>query len=137
MATVQWAASLRNMLLDTFESDIGVSPVVKFFTGALPANAAAADSGTLLVTYTLAADWMANAAAGVKTFNGLPIAGVSVATGSLGYYRIYQSGGAVCKEQGDITATGGGGAMTVDVVAIGAIGQSVNITGYTKTAPHP
>jgi hypothetical protein len=36
--------------------------------------------------------------------------------------------------QGTITASGGGGDMTLDNVSI-ATGQTVNVTGFTLTAP--
>ena len=44
------------------------------------------------------------------------------------------SASANCHMQGTITATGGGGDMTLDNTNIAA-GQTVNITGFTLTAP--
>jgi hypothetical protein len=42
------------------------------------------------------------------------------------------SGGTVCHMQGTVTATGGGGDMTIDNTSI-ASGQSVTVTGFTLT----
>lgn len=55
------------------------------------------------------------------------------ATGTAGYFRIYDSSGTVCHMQGDVTVTGGGGKMTVQNVSFAA-GQSFTVTGFTLTA---
>ena len=55
------------------------------------------------------------------------------ASGTAGYFRFYDAS-ANCHMQGTITATGGGGDMTLDNTNIAA-GQTVNITGFTLTAP--
>ena len=47
--------------------------------------------------------------------------------GTVGYYRIYNSANTVCHEQGNITVTGGGGAMTIDNLAI-TVGQTITVT---------
>ena len=129
--TVQYSTGLRNGILDAWETAMGTAMKVEIRTGAQPANAAAASTGTLLVSYTLASDWAANAAAGSKSFNNLPIAGTAGAAGTAGHYRFFDNAGTTCHEQGSITATGGGGDMTIDNTSI-ANGQAVNITGYTK-----
>jgi hypothetical protein len=129
--TVQYSTTVRNAALDSWETAMGTAIKVQIRTGAQPANCAAADSGTLLVEYTLASDWAANAGSGSKTFNNLPIAGTAAATGTAAHYRLKDNAGTTCHEQGSITATGGGGDMTVDNTSITS-GQAVNITGYTK-----
>ena len=48
------------------------------------------------------------------------------------HFRIYDSGGTVCGIQGTITATAGGGDMTLDNTSI-ASGQQVTITSFTLT----
>ena len=131
--TVQYSVAVRNAMLDSIETSIGVSAKLRILTGAQPATCATAETGTLLVTYTLASDWAANAASGSKAFNSTPISGTAAATGTTGYYRITDSTGATCHEQGSITATAGGGDMTIDNTSVTS-GQTVNITGFTKTA---
>ena len=133
--TVQWSTTVRNAVLDAWETGMGTAAKIEIRTGAQPANCAAAATGTLLVTYSLASDWAASASAASKVLNSLPIAGTAGAAGTAGYYRFTDTAGTNCHEQGSITATGGGGDMTVDNTSI-ASGQAVNITGYTKTAPH-
>jgi|ERR1043166_125203 hypothetical protein len=132
--TVQYGTTMRNALLDQWETTIGTGAKVYIRTGSPPANCAAADTGTLLVEFDLGSDWAANAGSGAKTLNSLPVSATAVAGGTAGHYRIKDSAGTTCHEQGTVTATGGGGDATIDNTSITS-GQSVQITGWTKTAP--
>jgi hypothetical protein len=129
---VQYSVSVRNAMLDVIESTIGTSAVLKIRTGAAPATCATADSGTVLVSYSLASDWAAAASSGSKSFNNTPLSTSAAATGTAGHYRIYASDGTTCHEQGSITVTGGGGDLTVDNTSINS-GQTVNVTAFSKT----
>lgn len=131
----QLSTGNRNALLDAIETEVGVSPILKIWTGAEPANPAAADSGTALASMTLPSDWMAAASGGTKALLGSWNTNSALATGTAGYFRIYDSGGVVCHIQGNITATGGGGDMTLDNTSI-ASGQQVTVTSFTLTAPN-
>jgi hypothetical protein len=130
--TVQHGTTLRNALADAYETNIGTAPVLEIRTGAPPANPAAADSGTLLCSITLPSDWLTAASAGVKSRNGTWSASAS-ATGTAGHYRLKGSGGTPTHEQGTVTATGGGGDMTLDNTSIAAA-QQVTVTSFTLTA---
>lgn len=129
---VQLSTSVRNARLDQIETTIGTSAILKLRSGAVEANCAAADGGTVLVSYTLASDWAAAAASGAKSFNNTPVSTTAAATGTLAHFRIYDSGGTTCHYQGTITATGGGGDLTVDNTSV-ASGQTVNVTSWTIT----
>jgi hypothetical protein len=96
----QLSTSVRNARLDTVESTIGVSAQLKVRTGAPPANCAAADTGTVLATMTLPADWMAAAAAGSKALSGTWQDASADATGTAGHFRVYDSAGTTCHIQG-------------------------------------
>jgi hypothetical protein len=130
--TIQHSTTVRNARLDAIESAIGTSPILEIRSGAQPANCAAADSGTLLASMTLPSDWLANAASGSKALSGTWQDASANAAGTAGHYRIKDSGGSTCHQQGSVTATGGGGDLTLDNTSI-AVGQQVNITGYTLT----
>lgn len=132
--TIQMSTTLRNARLDQIESTIGVSAKLLMYSGAVPANCAASATGTLMVTYSLASDWMAAASAGAKAFNNLPLTVTAAAGGILGYFRLTASDGVTCHLQGTITATGLGGDMTVDNTNV-TLGQSVNVTGFTLNEP--
>lgn len=119
-------------MLDAIETAIGTAAVLKIFSGSQPANCAASNSGTELASYTLASDWAAAASSGSKAFNNTPLSTTAVGTNTAAHYRIYASDGTTCHEQGSITATGGGGDMTIDNTSI-TTGQTVSVTGFTKT----
>lgn len=129
---LQYSTAVRNARLDAVESTIGTAAVLKIFTGAPPANPAAADTGTALATVSLPSDWMNAASAGTKTLAGTWTA-TAGAAGTAGYFRLYATGGTVCGAQGTVTATGGGGDMTVDNTSF-ASGQSFSVTTFTLTA---
>lgn len=132
--TVQWSTALRDALLDQWEASIGVSAKLFVRTGAQPANCAAADSGTLLVEFDLGSDWAGAASGGVKTVGSLPMIATAVAAGTAAHYRVKDVAGTTCHEQGTITIVGSGGDATLDNLSI-SIGQSVQLTTWTKTAP--
>lgn len=128
---LQFSVAVRNARLDAVETAIGASAVLKIRTGAVPANCAAADSGTVLATISLASDWMAVAAAGAKAMSGLPVQDTSAdGAGNAGHFRIYASDGTTCHMQGTITATGGGGDMTLDNISL-AVTQLFSLTAFT------
>lgn len=131
---LQFATGIRNAMLDDIEAQTGVSAILKIRTGAAPANPAAADAGTVLATVNLPSDWMAAASGGSKAKSGTWEDASADAAGTAAHFRIYDSGGATCWIQGTVTATGGGGDMTVDN-AVFALAQDFTITGFTLTAP--
>jgi hypothetical protein len=136
MATLQYSVAVRNAMLDAIETTIGTSAKLNIFSGSMPANCAAADTGTKLVDYDLGSDWMDAASGGIKALAAaslpLSVAAVAGAPTNAGYFRIYATDETTCGMQGDITATGGGGAMTLDNISI-ASGQTVDITGFAIT----
>ena len=128
----QYSTTVRNAALDAIETAIGTAPTLKIWTGTIPASCADVDAaGTVLATMTLPSDWMAAASAGAKGILGTWQDTSADATGTATHFRIYQ--GATCHNQGTITATGGGGDMTLDNTSI-TTGQQVTITSYTITA---
>lgn len=130
---VQLSDAVRNAMADAYETAIGTAPTLEIRTGAPPANCAAADSGTLLASMTLPSDWMSAASGGSKSKLGTWEDLLANAAGTAGHYRIKQ--GATCHEQGTVTATGGGGDMTVDNTSI-AVNQKVTVTTFVRTQPN-
>jgi hypothetical protein len=131
--TLQYSVSVRNAQLDAIETTVGTSAVLKIRTGAPPANCAAADSGTVLATCSLPSDWMAAASSGSKAKSGTWEDTSADNTGTAGHWRLYASDGTTCHAQGTVTATGGGGDMTVDNTSF-ASGQAFTVTSFTITA---
>lgn len=130
---LQYSVAVRNAQLDAVESTTGTAALLRIYSGAAPANCAAAASGTLLAEMTLPSDWMAAASSGSKALSGTWQDASANATGTAGHFRLYDSGGTTCHAQGTVTATGGGGDLTLDNTSI-ASGQSVTITSFTLTA---
>jgi hypothetical protein len=129
----QFSTAARNAALDAIETAIGsTSLTLEIRTGAAPATCATADSGTVLATVTVPADWLQAASGGAKAIAGGPWQDTSAdAAGTAGHFRLKQ--GTTCHIQGTVTATGGGGDMTLDNVSI-AVAQLVSITSFTINA---
>jgi hypothetical protein len=123
---------VRNARLDAIESTIGASAILKIRTGSPPANCAASDAGDVLATLALPSDWMAAANAGAKALSGTWQDSSADGAGSAGHFRLYANDGSTCHLQGTVTATGGGGDLTVDNIVFAA-GQNFSITGFTLT----
>jgi len=130
---LQYSVTVRNAQLDAVETTVGTAPLLRIYSGSAPANCAAAASGTLLAEMTLPSDWMAAASSGSKALSGTWQDSSANATGTAGHFRLYDSGGTTCHAQGTVTATGGGGDLTLDNTSI-ASAQSVTITSFTITA---
>ena len=124
--TYQYSVAVRNAKLDAVETQIGTTAVLKIFSGAEPANCAAADPTGLLVTITLPSDWMNAASAGAKTKLGT-WSNAASGTGTAASWRLYASDGTTCGIQGNMTD------MTLDNTSIAAA-QVVTVNTFTITA---
>lgn len=132
MFAIQLSVAVRNARLDAIETTMGTSVIAEFRTGTQPADCATAASGTLLAQSSMPSDWLAAASGGSKAKLGVwTITGI--AAGTIGYFRLYESGSpSVCHIQGTVTATGGGGDMTVDNTSI-AVAQVATVNTFTLT----
>ncbi len=128
---VRFANAVKNAMLDAYETNIGTSPVLRIYTGGVAGSIGTAPAGTLLVEITCPADFMAAAASGSKAISGTWQDTSANATGTAGCYTLSTSGATIL-EDGTVTATGGGGDLTLDNTSI-ASGQSVTITSWTKS----
>jgi hypothetical protein len=128
---MKYSVAVNNARLDITETTIGPNAILRIRSGAEPANCAAADSGTVLATLNLPADWMAAAAGGVKSKSGTWEDLLADATGVAGHYRIYESSGTVCHEQGSVATSGAD--MNLSTTSITA-GVPFTVTSYSKTA---
>jgi hypothetical protein len=115
----------------------GTAGHIKIFSGAMPATAETADSGTLLSTLTLSVTaFPASADPGTTglataTANAITSDTNAAATGTAGYFRAYDSAG-VCIVQGTVgTATAD---MILNTTSIAA-GATVAITSWVVTLP--
>lgn len=130
--TLQLSVAVRNARLDAIETTTGTSAILKIRSGTVPATCATADAGTVLATCNLPSDYLAAASSGSKAKSGTWEDTSADATGTAAHFRLYASDGTTCHAQGTVTATGGGGDMTVDNVSFAAA-QAFTITGFTLT----
>jgi hypothetical protein len=114
------------------------SGTIEFRTGSLPANANSSITGTLVGTTTFGSTAFGSASAGVITANSITADSSADNSGTITYAVIRKSDAtviAIC----DVTATGGGGAMTISVDGVATTvvtaGQVITVTGLTITMP--
>lgn len=127
---IKYSVAVRNAMLDAIETTIGASPKMRILTGSAPATCATAQTGTLLAELTLPADWASSAASGSKGLLG-SWSGSVVADGTAGYFRIVDSAGTTCHEQGTMGVSGSD--INGTSVAL-TTGQVIVITAKTLTA---
>lgn len=132
---LQLSETVRNARLDAVETAVGAAPILRIYdlTAGAPANCAAAITATLLVEMTLPSDWMAAASGGTKAKSGTWEDASANGTGTADFWRIYASDGTTCHAQGTVTATGGGGDLTLANTSITSGQGPVTITGFTLT----
>lgn len=129
--SLQLSTSVRNAMLDSLETTVGTAPILKIISGSAPANCAAATTGTVLATMTLPSDWLANASSGSKALSGTWQDASADATGTAGYFRLFDSSGTTCHLQG--TCGTSGADLNLDSTSI-TVGQSVTITSFSISA---
>lgn len=110
---------------------VGASGKIRIYSGTVPTDADAALSGnTVLAEFAGSADFFPDATDGTgkatTTANAISNDTSADATGTATFFRILTSANAAVF-QGSITATGGGGDITVSTVSIVA-GATISIT---------
>lgn len=121
----QYGATLRNNQVAQIQTTIGGSGTLKIFSGAEPANCAAADPTGLLATIALPSTFLTSSG-GVTTIAGTWSVAAS-ATGAAASFRMYD-GSAVCHVQGNTTTD-----LVLNNNSITS-GQTVTVTAFSVTA---
>ena len=121
----QYGVVLRNNQVSQLQTTIGGTGSLKIFSGAEPANCAAADPAGLLATIALPASFLTSSG-GVTTIAGTWSVAAS-ATGTAASFRMYD-GSATCHVQGNTTTD-----LVLNNTSITA-GQTVTVTQFTVTA---
>lgn len=129
--TIQLSTAVRNAKLDAIETTVGVSAIIRILSGTMPSQTTVSDAGTVLATFQLPSDWMANAASGQKAKAGTWEDTSADASGSATYFRLYNSSAGTCHMQGSAGDVGGED-LVLDNASINT-GQQVTITGFTWT----
>ncbi len=136
--SVQNSVAVRDARLEADEATIGTAPWLFLKTGPQAASCAQATTdghaanGTKVAVMALPSDWLAAAAAGVKSKLGTWSDASADNAGTIAHYEIWNTALTVCHEQGSVTNTGGGGDITLDNVVVNAT-QAVTISSWSKT----
>jgi hypothetical protein len=124
----QYGTTLRNNQVSQIQTTVGASGTLKIFSGAEPANCAAADPTGLLATIVLPASFLTSSG-GVTTIAGswsVAASGGGAGTNAL-CFRMYD-GSSVCHVQGNCSTD-----LVLNNPNI-ATGQTVTVTSFTVTA---
>lgn len=113
--------------------------VIRVYTGSQPATPATAPTGTLLLEFALSDPAFGAASTGTATLDITPaVTDDGITTGTAGWFRICDSteaaGSGLGIIDGSVTATGGGGDLTLSTTSI-TTGLTVTVTSLTVTAP--
>lgn len=136
MMATRISTAARNAAADAIAdlADAGSGPAtIEIRTGAQPASANDAASGTLLATFTCDDPAFGAASAGVATLQDAPLLTTGAAAGTAGHFRLKDSAGATVMD-GSVTATGGGGQLELNTTTV-SIGVNLEITSGTVTMP--
>ena len=135
---LQFSTTLRNDMLNSgtaitnvWNTVLGSAATLDIYTGSAPANCGTANSGTLLASVALDSAAFGTASSGAIIMGGLTLSATAGNSGTAGYFRIHD-GSNVCHVQG--TCGAGSGDLSFNSTTITS-GQSVQITGFTVTAP--
>jgi hypothetical protein len=129
--TVNLSTGLRDARANAIESTIGASAKLYIFSGAKPANCAAADPAGLLCTINLPSDWLAAASAGAVSKAGT-WSGTGSGAGNAASWRIKDNAGTTVHMQGTCGAPASGEDLILDNVSI-AVSQVVTVNSFTWT----
>lgn len=109
-------------------ASVGASPKLRLYTGSKPAAASDPATGTLLAELPLPPVWLGAAVNGVLTQAGVWTTPAGIASGTVGYYRIYNNAASTCHVQGSVPADLVGNPTNTVTAGVG-----VTVTGYTLT----
>lgn len=129
----------RNAGLDAILALIGTAGVLRIYSDTAPAGPGSAPAGTLLAEFSLSNPAFAAASAGAAAIDVTPAltdTGLAAATATWARFctSTEAAGTGLGVLDGDVTATGGGGEITLNTTTI-SVGLDVEITGGSITMP--
>lgn len=123
--------AMCDALVDLLDAGSGAG-TIQIRSGSRPANPNTTATGTLLATVTCIDPAFGAASSGAATLAD-PVSVTAVADGTASWFRALDSNAAAVFD-GSVTATGGGGDLTLGTVSI-TTGLAVDVTGGTITVP--
>lgn len=132
MAVLRLGTPVRNAMATAWGAQAN-GGTIQIRSGTMPATPETAATGTLLATLTFSATAFGAPSTGTVTAAAITGDTSADATGTAAWFRVLSSG-AVAQWDGDVTVTGGGGAITLDSVSL-VQGGAVNLTSLTLAQP--
>jgi hypothetical protein len=129
------SAAARTVMVDALRVLIDAGSgagTLQIRSGTRPAGPGTTATGTLLATITLTDPAFGAGSSGVSTM-GDPAGVTAAADGTASWFRILDSN-SVAVIDGKVTATGGGGDLTLGTVSL-TTGLTIDVTGGTLTQP--
>ena len=126
--TLRYNVLLRNAQLDAITTFAGNGALLRIYDGTQPATGGAAT--TLLAELTCGTPFAAGASSATLTLGSITQDSSANATGTATWFRIVKSDGTTHVMDGTVTATGGGGDLTLTTASI-VTGQPVSVTSFT------
>lgn len=123
---MQYSTDVRNAKLSAIVQAVGDGPVLKIRSGQVPVNCQARDTGNVLATIELPADWMSSPVNGRIAKRGTWESRAADASGDAGHFRIYGADGR-CRIQGTVGTAGAD--MIVDSVGF-ITGQVFTVNAF-------
>lgn len=131
--TISLRDTLRNARADAIATDVGSAGICRIYSGTVPANVGTAlGAQVVLAELTCATPFAPSASGGVLTAGSITQDTSANATGTASFFRIFKSDGTTAVIQGSVTATGGGGDMTLNTVSV-VITGAVQVTSCVST----
>ncbi|MFY7895638.1 MAG: hypothetical protein ACOVP8_05350 [Phycisphaerales bacterium] len=128
---LSFATALRNSRLTAISTEVGTSGKLIIYAGTAP-SIATSDSGyTRLAELTCSATFHSTITNGVLTVASITADTQANNSGTATFFRVTTSGGTAVL-QGTVTATGGGGDLTLNSTSISA-NASVAVDSFTIT----
>jgi len=130
--TLRYNATLRTARATAIATEAGTGAQIKLYTGVVnAAGVGTAPAGTLLGTLTVAGAFGVGSG-GVLTFGTVTSDTSADAGGTAGCFRVVKADGTTGVLDGTVTATGGGGDMTLNTTTVTA-GGTIAISSGTIT----
>lgn len=131
---VDLSVAVRSARANAVQTAGGTTVTLKIFNGTLPANCAAANSGTVLATVALPDPYLSTSADGTISKTGTWQDASADASGNATYWRLFKADGTTCFAQGDIStvAAGTGSMQMADVAITAGVPFTVLSFGWTE-----
>lgn len=128
---IQLSTTVRSSRATALNDAIGNAGLLRIYAGSVPANVAASVSGNTLLAELTCGTPFGTVSSGVLTAGSITQDSSADATGTASFFRLTTSGGTAVA-QGSVTATGGGGDLTLSTTTVTS-GQPVQVTSFAFT----